>query len=97
MNILNRNKKQNQIKEGIDFDSGVNIEDEYIKKELVTHTHECLYQMPVIYKEPLTLYFLEGKSYEEISDILRIPMGTVGTRINRAKLVMKKICQKQTK
>ena len=50
--------------------------------------------MPVIYREPLSLYFLEEKPYEEISDILRIPVGTVGTRINRAKVLMKKICQK---
>ena len=50
--------------------------------------------MPVIYKEPLSLFYLEEKSYEEISDILRIPMGTVGTRVNRGKILMKKLCQK---
>lgn len=31
---------------------------------------------------------------KEISDILRIPMGTVAARINRAKVIMKKICKK---
>jgi len=50
--------------------------------------------MPIIYKEPLSLFYLEEKSYEEISDILRIPIGTVGTRVNRAKVIMKKLCQK---
>jgi RNA polymerase sigma-70 factor (ECF subfamily) len=53
--------------------------------------------MPLIYREPLSLFFIEEKSYEEISDILRIPTGTVGTRINRAKLILKKICQKNLK
>jgi RNA polymerase sigma-70 factor (ECF subfamily) len=37
------------------------------------------------YKEVLILKFLESKSYEEISDILKIPLGTVAIRINRAK------------
>ena len=37
------------------------------------------------HREVLVLKFLEDKSYEEISDILKIPEGTVATRINRAK------------
>lgn len=37
------------------------------------------------YSNPIILYFFEGKQYEEISDILRIPVSTVGTRIRRAK------------
>jgi RNA polymerase sigma-70 factor, ECF subfamily len=89
-----RYKKQISLFDNIDFDSGVNLEDDLVKKELQVHVKECFAQMPIIYREPLSLYFLEEKSYEEISDILRMPIGTVGTRINRAKLIMKKICQK---
>lgn len=37
------------------------------------------------YREVLVLKYLESKSYEEISDILKIPEGTVAARINRAK------------
>jgi len=33
----------------------------------------------------LILKFLEDKDYKEISDILKKPMGTVATLINRAK------------
>lgn len=93
MNMVNKQKKQVNLYEEKDFDSGIDIEEEFIKNELKTHTHKCLDQMQIIYKEPLSLYYLEEKSYEEISDILRIPTGTVGTRINRAKIIMKKICQ----
>ena len=93
MNLVGKQKKQVSLYEEKDFDSGVDIEDDFIKKELENHTHNCLDKMPVIYKEPLSLYYLEEKSYEEISDILRIPIGTVGTRINRSKALMKKICQ----
>jgi len=37
------------------------------------------------YREILILKFLEDKSYKEISDILKKPIGTVATLINRAK------------
>ncbi len=95
MNILAKRKKQTPINDEIEYDSGVDIEDDFIKAELIKHAHHCLDQMPIIYKEPLSLFYLEEKSYGEISDILRIPVGTVGTRVNRAKGIMKKLCQKK--
>lgn len=94
MNVIKRDKKSVSLETQIDFDSGVNLEEELLKKELIKHAHECLLSIPVIYREPLSLYYLEGRSYEEIGDILKIPIGTVGTRINRAKIMMKKVCQK---
>jgi RNA polymerase sigma-70 factor, ECF subfamily len=93
ISMIRKNSKQQQIA-GMDFDSGINLEDEIVKKELIEHANFCLKQVPVKYKEPLSLYFLEEKSYEEIGDILKIPIGTVATRINRGKMFMKKICQK---
>jgi RNA polymerase sigma-70 factor, ECF subfamily len=97
VNQLAKNKRQIPLDPEIEFASGVNIEASYIKQELIKNTHHCLENMPLIYKEPLSLMFLEEKSYEEISDILHLPLGTVGTRINRAKGIMKKLCQKQQK
>ncbi len=37
------------------------------------------------YREIILLRFFEDKDYEEISDILQIPPGTVATRLRRAK------------
>lgn len=97
INSIKKNKKQISLTQEIELDSGVNLEDEIIKKELLRDTQYCLSRMPIIYREPLSLFYLEEKSYEEISDILRIPINTVGTRINRAKGIIKKICQKLKK
>src|SRR4030065_22556 len=94
MNSISKQKKHIPLYKDIDFDSGINLEEDLIKKELKLHANNCLQQMQKIYSEPLALYFLEEKSYGEISDILRIPVGTVGTRINHAKGIMQKICQK---
>lgn len=44
-----------------------------------------LKKMSEKYREVLILKFLEEKSYEEISDILQKPMGTIATLVNRAK------------
>lgn len=97
MNMLNRHKQELPILKDIDFASDIDLEDDFIKKELAGRAKKCLAQMPVIYKDVLTLYYLEEQSYEAISDILRVAIGTVGTRLNRAKIIMKKICQKQKK
>lgn len=97
MNLLLRNKKQLSINKWPELDSGHDLEDEFIKNEIVNRTHHCLELMPTIYKVPLSLLYLEEKSYDEISDILKIPIGTVGTRVNRAKGIMKKLCQKHKK
>lgn len=45
------------------------------------------------YREVLVLKFLEGKDYQEISDILEKPLGTVATLINRAKKQFRKIVE----
>lgn len=52
---------------------------------------DLIEDLPVMYKEVVVLFFIEEKSYEEISDILRIPLGTVGVRISRAKDRLKKL------
>jgi RNA polymerase sigma-70 factor (ECF subfamily) len=60
-------------------------------EDKINSTLEILDQLPFKFKEVLVLKFLEKKSYEEISDILKIPEGTVAVRINRAKKTFRKL------
>ncbi len=46
---------------------------------------EIIHQLPLNYQSVLILRYFENKNYEEISDILKIPEGTVATRLSRAK------------
>jgi len=46
---------------------------------------EAMQTLDQKYRDVLILRFFEHKEYEEISDILRIPVGSVGTLIHRAK------------
>jgi RNA polymerase sigma-70 factor (ECF subfamily) len=95
INIIEKTKRVIALDPESELDGGVNVEDDFVKQELITHAQECLNQMAIMYREPLSLYYLDDKSYDEISDILRIPIGTVGTRINRAKSLMKRLCLKK--
>jgi len=95
INSINKHKREKPFLEKTDFDSGIDIEKSYLKNEDIAMVKTCLEKLSLRYREPLSLSFLEEKSYKEISDILRIPIGTVGTRINRAKLIMRQICQRK--
>ena len=94
MNSLKKYKKEVKMPDDFDFPSDENITKEFEHKEDIVKVENCLNKIPLLYSEPLSLYYLDEKTYEEISDILRIPMGTVATRISRAKIAMKHICQK---
>jgi RNA polymerase sigma-70 factor (ECF subfamily) len=94
MNALKKYKGEVPMLEDFDFESEQDITKEFEQKETTAHVERCLKSIPLIYSEPLSLYYLDEKSYEEISDILRIPMGTVAIRMSRAKKLMKHICQK---
>ena len=43
------------------------------------------------YREPLVLYFFEDLSYQEIADVLRIPISTVGVRLSRGKQALRNL------
>jgi RNA polymerase sigma-70 factor, ECF subfamily len=43
------------------------------------------------YREIIVLYFFEELSYKEISDVIHIPVSTVGVRLRRAKKELKKL------
>jgi RNA polymerase sigma-70 factor (ECF subfamily) len=42
------------------------------------------------HKSPVILYYMEDMTYQEIADYLEIPIGTVMSRLARAKKQMKK-------
>jgi RNA polymerase sigma-70 factor (ECF subfamily) len=95
MNDIKKYKKEVKMPEDFDINSEQDLEREFEEKELMVYIEKCLGAIPLMYTEPLSLYYLEDKSYQEISEILKIPIRTVATRISRAKKLMKHICQKK--
>ncbi len=74
-----------------DTDIAKDADKEYIKKSITAVLHE----LEPKYRSVLVLKFLEEKDYEDISDILRKPPGTVATLIHRAKKEFKRLAQEK--
>lgn len=72
----------------------LNIETDFQRDEEAAAVRKALDELDPKYRDVLVLQFLEEKDYKEISDILHLPMGTVATRINRAKERFKKVAEK---
>ena len=68
----------------------INHEEDFDKITTIKSVEAAITTMPHQYSEPFILYFFENKDYEDISNILQIPIGTVASRINRAKLYIRK-------
>ncbi|KKQ50636.1 MAG: RNA polymerase sigma-70 factor, ECF subfamily [Candidatus Shapirobacteria bacterium GW2011_GWE1_38_10] len=73
------------------------IEKETITKHFNDYVTTILEKLKPDYKEVLILKFFEDKDYQEISDILQKPMGTVATLLSRAKIQFKEIYEKEKK
>ncbi len=68
-----------------------NLVDQQDKKNITKVVSDGLYRLKSKYRDILILKYVEEKNYQEISDIIRKPLGTVGSMLNRAKLELKKV------
>lgn len=75
--------------------STLDVENTSLQKLTYKQILKIINQLPLKYKDVLILKFVEGKDYQEISDILRKPMGTIATLINRAKKSLKQELKKE--
>ncbi len=86
------------IKEEDGKDIASLIPDEYNLPERVAEENElrnrleiAIQKLPKDYKEPLVLRYTKGLSYEDISSILKLPIGTVKIRIHRARKMIREM------
>ena len=71
-------------------DPRANKEDDLEKEQLSGVVGQAITTLPERYRIALVLRDIEGLAYEEIGMALKIPGGTVRSRINRARLMLKK-------
>lgn len=65
-------------------------EGEAERKEIKQMLERSLKELDAKYREPLVLYYFEDMDYREIGDVLGIPTSTVGVRLRRGKLMLRK-------
>jgi RNA polymerase sigma-70 factor (ECF subfamily) len=63
----------------------------------VEEVHAAIARLPEEFREALVLREIEELSYEEIVEITGVPLGTVKSRINRARARLVQMLQKQIK
>ena len=59
------------------------------KKEMVAHLHDALGQIDEQFRSVLVLRDIEQMDYQEIAEVLEIPVGTVKSRLFRARLALR--------
>lgn len=71
-------------------ESAATPEEDSMQRQVQITVREALNTLPVKYRIPLLLRELEGYTYEEIAEVVGIPQGTVKSRINRGRSILKK-------
>lgn len=59
-------------------------------EQLASRVQQAVFKLPIPQRQVVTLVDLEGSSYAEVAEILELPIGTVMSRLNRARNKLKK-------
>jgi RNA polymerase sigma-70 factor, ECF subfamily len=51
---------------------------------------QALDALPDDYRAAAALYFMQDMSYQEIADVLEVPIGTIRSRLHRARRMLQK-------
>ena len=61
------------------------------RKEAAERVHRLLERLPADQREAVILRDLEELTYEEIADLIKVPIGTVKSRINRGRIELARL------
>ena len=91
---LDEYTSQEDQREGIQVeDPGPTPEEIVTAKERQRVLVKAIQSLPEYQRTMVVMYHLEQKSYEEIAEIMHLPLGTVKSRLNRARLALKDLLQ----
>jgi RNA polymerase sigma-70 factor (ECF subfamily) len=82
---LNRRKRYSNEELPERADPGAGPEQQAIAGDEARRVRAAIAQLPEKYRSVITLYHLQGSQYDEIAQVLEIPIGTVKTHLFRAK------------
>ena len=85
------NKSKNMLKSGWHKSRNPLPEDLAVPPPQENEVLSTVLTLPEKYRIPIHLYYYEGYSIAQIADILSLPSATVGTRLARGKVQLKKL------
>lgn len=91
INHARKNKRNNEMQ---DLDSAELVESDvegFESKDMSLFVQAAVDKLPVPYRSILTLYHLQGFSYQEIVEVMEMPEGTVKNYLFRARKKLKEI------
>ena len=71
-------------------EAGMNPEEIAARQDFGERIRALVGTLEPRYRAVITLYYLEERSYQEVAEILEIPLGTVKTHLHRAKEYLRK-------
>jgi RNA polymerase sigma-70 factor (ECF subfamily) len=80
----------NRIRDISGQELSAGAEEEVLSKYLDEDVYNALHDLPLNFRMPILLADIEGMSYKEIAETLQIPIGTVMSRISRARRQLQK-------
>lgn len=72
-------------------DESLRPEEHLERKERSAALHRAMNKLPSHHRQVLVMRELSGLSYQEISDVLELDLGTVKSRLTRARTALKKL------
>jgi RNA polymerase sigma-70 factor (ECF subfamily) len=73
----------------IAYESSKNTENQVLDAMRTREVQQAINKLPDEFREVIILCELEGHSYEEIANIIDIPVGTVRSRLHRGRMILK--------
>lgn len=90
VNSVNRRKTYDTLSDKIElFDNDYTPEEQQIRKHTIEVIRNIVAQMPEKYSTCLDMYFFYDMSYNDIAEILDIPVNTIKSHIFRAKKMLR--------
>lgn len=92
---LNKRKRRDEVEllpEHGQETGGADMTDRADLPELI---RKAVTKLPDNYAKVITLYYLNEASYEEIAEIMQVPMGTLKTWMHRARQQLREIVEKE--
>lgn len=103
-NVYLDERKKSKSHRHVSLDEYIDLEENSVSRQIVDDSptpdqvvenkerdaavQEAICTLPDYQRVIVTLYHIQNRSYEEIAEILNLPIGTVKSRLNRARLAL---------